>query len=364
MVLRCGIVGLPNVGKSSLFNALTEASAAAENFPFCTIEPNVGVVPLADARLKRLAELAGSAKTVPAAVRLVDIAGLVRGSSQGEGLGNRFLAHIREVDGIVHVLRCFADSGVAHVGGRVDPLADAQAVEIELMLADIETVRKNSSRQERLARSGDKRAKARLELERRVACRLDEGVPVRNMELAQEEMDTLAELCLITAKPVLFCANLGEEERPETSAAFRSVAELAEQQGAAAVPVSAKYEAELAGLPAEDRLGLLAGLGMEETGMTRLARAAYALLQLHTFFTAGPAETRAWELPEGATAQQAAGRIHTDMQRGFIRAEIIAYADYLELGGETACRNSGKMRLEGREYVICDGDVAHFRFNA
>ncbi len=365
MALQCGIVGLPNVGKSSLFNALTASgAAAAENFPFCTIEPNVGIVPLPDDRLDKLAAVAGSAKIVPAAVRLVDIAGLVRGAAAGEGLGNKFLAHIREVDGIVHVLRCFDDPDVAHVGNSVDPVADAETVEIELALADLATVRKARDRSIRLARSGDAKAAAAVELCDRLEAELDAGRPARSVApqgAAQEEL--LGQLFLLTAKPVLYCANLGEGDTAESSAHLRAVEEMAQARAAPVVPVSAKFEAELAGLEPAEQVELLADLGHEHAGAIRLAQAAYELLGLITFFTAGPTEARAWQLPGGSTAEQAAGCIHTDMQRGFIRAEIASWQDFVEYSGEAGCREAGKLRLEGRSYVMADGDVAHFRFS-
>lgn len=363
MTLRCGIVGLPNVGKSSLFNALSEAGAAAENYPFCTIEPNVGVVPLPDPRLERIAAVSEPAQVVPASLSLVDIAGLVAGASKGEGLGNKFLAHIREVDGIVHVLRCFDDEGVAHVAGRVDPVEDAKTVELELILADMETVERAKDRLSRLARSGDKDAAARLGTLEEVAASLAEETPVRAMGLDGARRGQLAELCLLTDKPVLYCANLGESESPAESGAYARVRGLAEDSGARAISVSAKLESELAGLDADERKEMLAALGQESSGLDRLARAAFSLLGLATFFTTGPNESRAWEFRTGSTAPQAAGLVHTDMERGFIRAETVSWEDFVACGGEAGCRAAGKLRSEGRDYVVADGDVMRFRFN-
>lgn len=363
MAVQCGIIGLPNVGKSSLFNALTEAAIAAENYPFCTIEPNVGVVPLADERLAQLAAIANSAQVVAASVRLVDIAGLVSGASKGEGLGNQFLANIREVDGLVHVLRCFTDPTVVHVADRVDPVEDAKTVEIELALADLATVEKGKARLARQVRSGDKEAVAQVTLLDTVGQGLDDGVGVRSQGLSTAELAQLSELCLLTAKPVLYCANLGEDERPQDSAAYQAVVELAHQADAGVLAVCARIEAELVALAVEERAEMLAALGWAESGIARLARAAYTLLGLQTFFTVGPKESRAWEYRHGTVAAAAAGIIHTDMQRGFIRAETISTADYLSHGGEAGCRDAGKLRLEGRDYVVQDGDVMHFRFN-
>lgn len=363
MTLRCGIVGLPNVGKSSLFNALTEAAVAAENYPFCTIEPNIGVVPLPDSRLERIAKVAGSEKVVPASLRLVDIAGLVEGASKGEGLGNKFLSHIREVDGIVHVLRCFEDSDIANVTGKVDPIEDAKTVELELIMADLETLARAKDKLERLARSGDKDAKARLATIKSVAESLNAEVPLRMQKLDEAGLDHVADLFLLTAKPVLYCANLSEDVAPESSDMFQVVKQFADKQGAEAIAVSARLEAELVALEPSERKAMLEGLGQDRSGLDRLVQGAFALLGLGTFFTAGPNESRAWEFRLGSTAEQAAGLIHTDMQRGFIKAETVFWQDFVDLGGEAACREAGKLRIEGKDYTVVDGDVMHFRFN-
>ncbi len=365
MGFKCGIVGLPNVGKSTLFNALTStASAAAENYPFCTIEPNVGQVAIPDPRLDRLAELAKSAKVVPTTMDFVDIAGLVRGASQGEGLGNQFLAHIREVDAIVQVLRCFEDENVTHVDGRVDPLADAETIETELMLADLESLERRIEPLNKRIRGNDKDARQQLVLVEAVLAALREGKPARTVPVAAELASVFKQLQLLTAKPVLYVCNVDEASAAEGNALSAEVAEMAARQGAGAIVVSAKIEAEVAQLDdLEEKQAFLAELGLEETGLDRLIRAGYALLNLITFFTAGPKEARAWTVPEGATAPQAAGRIHTDFQRGFICAETIAHDDYVSTGGEQGAKDAGKMRQEGKDYVVKDGDVILFRFN-
>jgi GTP-binding protein YchF len=359
---KCGIVGLPNVGKSTLFNALTKAGIDAENFPFCTIDPNTGVVPVPDARLDEIAALAGSKAVVPTAMEFVDIAGLVAGASKGEGLGNQFLAHIRETDAIAHVVRCFEDDNVVHVSGRVSPVDDIEIINTELALADLETVEKVLDRTRRVANAGDKDALALMAVLEKVHDGLADGTAVRSMGLAPEQLRSLREYHLVTAKPVLYIANVAEDGF-EDNPMLDAVTALAESEGSEAVPICNKIEAEIAELPDEDRAEFLEALGIEEPGLNRVIRAGYRLLGLHHFFTAGPKEARAWTVPVGTKAPQAAGAIHTDFERGFIRAEVIAYEDYVRYKGEQGAKDAGKWRQEGRDYVVQDGDVILFRFN-
>ncbi|MCU0893184.1 MAG: redox-regulated ATPase YchF [Rhodospirillales bacterium] len=364
MGFNCGIVGLPNVGKSTLFNALTAtAAAAAANFPFCTIEPNVGRVPVPDRRLATIAELSNSAKVIPTQLEFVDIAGLVAGASRGEGLGNQFLAHIREVDAIIHVLRCFADDNVVHVAGGIDPLRDAEIVETELMLADLDSLERRIQALVKRARGNDAEARGALALAERALEALKAGQPARTLEVADEEAKAFKGLQLLTAKPVLYVCNVGEEDAAEGNTASAAVAARAGELGAEAVVVSAGIEAELVGLPEADRRAYLESLGLAETGLARVIRAGYHLLDLITFFTAGPKESRAWTVRRGAKAPEAAGAIHSDFQRGFIRAETMSYDDLVALGSEQKVRDAGKMRSEGRDYTVADGDIMLFRFN-
>ena len=362
MGIQCGIVGLPNVGKSTLFNALTKAGIAAANFPFCTIEPNVGVVPVPDPRLAELAEIVKPEKVVPTAVEFVDIAGLVAGAASGEGLGNKFLAHIREVDAIAHVVRCFEHADVIHVANKVDPLADIDTIDTELALADLESVDKAIARYERVAKSGDKDAKARIEVLARLRAALDDGKPARSVDLSDEDRVLVRELFLLTMKPVLYIANVledGFEGNPHLDA----VRARAAGEGAEVVPVSAAIEEELSQLDDGDRDEMLSSYGLDEPGLNRVIRAAYRLLGLQTYFTAGVKEVRAWTVKAGATAPQAAAVIHTDFEKGFIRAETIAYEDFVRYRGESGAREAGRLRLEGKEYRVREGDVLHFRFN-
>src|SRR5580692_9832830 len=363
MAISCGIVGLPNVGKSTLFNALSAAGAAVANYPFCTIEPNVGVVPVPDARLDALVELYHPKSVVAATVNFVDIAGLVRGASQGEGLGNQFLANIREVDAVAHVVRCFEDSDITHVEGKIAPLADIETIDTELMLADLDSLEKRVDSLAKKAKGNDKDAKEQLDLVNRALVLLRDGKPARALERKAEEERAFAMLGLLTSKPVLYVCNVEEASAAKGNAFSAAVAERAAKEGAVAVTISAKIESEIATLSREERAEFLETLGLEEAGLDRLIRAGYQLLDLITYFTVGPKEARAWTIHRGTRAPAAAGVIHTDFEKGFIRAETIAYADYVALGGEAGARDSGKLRLEGKEYVVVDGDVMHFRFN-
>ena len=363
MSLRCGIVGLPNVGKSTLFNALTKAGIAAENYPFCTIEPNVGIVEVPDARLAGLAAIAKPQKVIPATVEFVDIAGLVAGASKGEGLGNQFLATIRETDAIAHVVRCFEDPNVVHVAGRIDPLADVETINTELALADLATVDRQIAKVEKLARAGgDKDAQRAFAVLSKVRVALNDARPARTVDLYDEERALLKPYFLLTMKPTLYVANVAEHGF-EGNPLLDRLRERAAQEQAPVVAISAALESQIADLDADDKRLFLADMGMTEPGLDRLIRAGYERLGLHTYFTAGPKEVRAWTIPHRATAAQAAGVIHTDFEKGFIRAEVIAYADYIAANGEQGAKEAGRMRLEGRDYVVRDGDVMHFRFN-
>jgi hypothetical protein len=363
MALKCGIVGLPNVGKSTLFNALTKAGIAAENYPFCTIEPNVGIVEVPDPRLAALAAIAKPEKVIPAVVEFVDIAGLVAGASKGEGLGNQFLANIRETDAIAHVVRCFEDDNVVHVSGKVNPVSDIATIDTELALADLATVEKQLAKHEKAARAGgDKEAQRLVAVLKKVEAVLDEGRPARSAELNSAERDLLYPLFLLTMKPTMYVANVAERGFRDNPL-LAAVEAHAAKEGAPVVPVCASLEAEIADLDGEDKLAFLADLGLDEPGLDRVIHAGYRLLGLETYFTAGPKEVRAWTIHRGATAPQAAGVIHTDFEKGFIRAEVISFDDFLACKGEHGAKEHGKMRLEGREYVVRDGDVMHFRFN-
>lgn len=362
MALHCGIVGLPNVGKSTLFNALTKATIAAENYPFCTIDPNVGVVPVPDVRMDKLAEIVNPQRILPTTIEFVDIAGLVAGASKGEGLGNQFLGNIRETDAIVHVVRCFEDDNVIHVAGKVDPIDDIDVINTELALADMATVEKALQRATKASKSGNKEELAKKQVLEKVSEHLDQGEPVRALGLNEDEIAIIKEYCLITIKPTLYIANV-QDDGFENNPILDKVTDFAKKEGANVVSVCAAIEAEIIQLDEDEKQEFLDDLGLEEPGLNRVVRAAYELLDLSTYFTAGVQEVRAWTIPVNATAPQAAGVIHTDFEKGFIRAEVVSYQDFIDNQGEQGAKDSGKWRLEGKDYKVQDGDVVHFRFN-
>ena len=362
MGFKCGIVGLPNVGKSTLFNALTATEIAAENYPFCTIDPNVGIVPVPDPRLDQLASIATSEEIIPTTMEFVDIAGLVAGASKGEGLGNQFLGHIRETDAIAHVVRCFDDENIIHVDGKVDPLSDLETIYTELILSDLESVEKAVYRVERIAKSGDKDALAQLDLYKKLKEHLENEEVAFTFNVTKEQMSLIRELQLITGKPAFYIANVAEDGF-ENNQHLKKLEEIASKRSIQVIPVSAQIEAEIAQLDNDEQQEYLSELGLEEPGLNRVIRAGYELLGMQTFFTAGPKEARAWTVSKGATAPQAAGKIHTDFEKGFSRAEVVAFQDYVDANGEAGAKDVGKWRLEGKDYLMNEGDVVHFRFN-